>query len=280
MALIKRADADSIAREAVTLHLGDLERQGETLVAEAEARAERILVKARAERDLLIAGAAERGYKAGYAKGHAEGMAKGREAGEAEAVEHTTATISALAEQWGLAMGRFEDARERMLSDARSDIVRLATLFAEKVARRVVELDDATVGRTLEGVLRRVVGPTALTVAVHPDDLGTAERLLPTMVDRIGGSSHASVIADRSIERGGCIVRTSGGGVIDADVRAQIARMVAVLLPDGERADADTADGGPDGDPGGQESSGAACEATDTDEAKGDDPQTGQGEDA
>lgn len=250
MALIKRADADSFAREAVALHLGDLEREGETLIAQARTRAESILAKGRAERDLLIAGAAERGYKAGFSKGYAEGLAKGSEKGESHALESTTAAISALAEQWGLVLTAFEQMRERMVSEARGDIVELAAVFAEKVARRTIELDASIVDRALEAVLRRVIETTTLTIAVHSFDLERAQRLLPTILDRVGGSMHAEIVADDSMGRGSCVARTPAGGVIDAETNAEIARLVEMLLPDpddapeAELGTAPSADGG------------------------------------
>lgn len=232
MALIKRADADTFARQAVSVHLGDLEVEGDALVAEAHTRAEAIVANGRRERDLLVAAGAERGYKAGFTRGHAEGVAKGMETGEARALESTTAAISGLAERWGLVLAKFEDDRDRMLSEARADVVRLAAVFAERVTRRAVGLDPTVVERSMEAVLLRVIGATELSVAVHPGDLELANRLMPAMVDRIGGSGHATVNADSSLSPGSCVARTAGGGVIDASIETEIARMVDALLPD------------------------------------------------
>lgn len=235
MTLIKRAEAETFAKEAVALNLGDLQREGEALVAQARTRAESILAKGRAERDWIVGGASERGYKAGFARGHAEGMIEGREKGEIAAIETTSAAVSALAEQWGLAMVRFEESRDRMLSEARADIVRFAVLFAEKLARCVIDADPAVVERTLEAVVARVAEPTGLAVSVHPDDLEIAGRLMPSLVARLGDSAHASVIADGGVARGGCVVRTAGGGLIDADIETQIDRLVRELLPESSR---------------------------------------------
>jgi len=233
VALIKRADVDSFARDAVAVHLGDLELEGETLIAEARTRADSILAKGRSERDLLIAGAAERGYKAGFARGHAEGVEKGLETGEARALESTTAAISALAEQWGLVLARFEADRDTMISESRMQIVRLAALFAEKVTRRAVELDATVIERTMEAVVRRVIGATELSILVHPDDFVRAGELLPEMLERIGGSAHATVTADESLSPGSCVARTPEGGVIDASISGEIERMVEAVLPGG-----------------------------------------------
>jgi len=232
VALIKRSDADTFARQAVSVHLGDLEVEGDAMVAEASTRAEAIIANGRRERDLLVAGGAERGYKAGFTRGHAEGFTKGLESGETRALESTTSAISGLAEQWGTALARFEDDRDRMLSEARADVVRLAAVFAERVTRRAVDLDQTVVERAMEAVLRRVIGATELSVAVHPDDLERANRLMPAMVDRIGGSGHATINADGSLSPGSCVARTAGGGVIDASIETEIARMIDALLPD------------------------------------------------
>lgn len=233
MALIRRAEAERVAKNAVSLHLGDLRREGDALVAEAKTRAEAIVAEARAERERLVTGARETGYGVGYNKGIAEGIAKGHEDGLAQALESTTATLSGLVESWGLAISRFEDDRERMLAEARSDIVRLAAVFAERVTKRVVELDAGVVERQIEAVLRAAIRPSRLAIVVHPDDAGPAERALPGLLKQLADGEHAELVTDTELERGSCVARMASGAVIDASIRTQIDRLVAELLPDG-----------------------------------------------
>lgn len=246
MGLIKQADAARIAGSAVALHLGDLKREGEEILAAARGEAERVLREARAERERLIGSASEAGYREGYERGYDEGRGKGEEDGQAEALGSSSATLAGLAESWGLALARFEDERERMIDEARSDIVRLAAAFAERVTRRVVALDPgASVAAQIEAVLRAAIRPTRVVIAVHPEDMPRAESALPALMRRIGGTEHAELVEDASLDRGSCIARLPGGGVIDASLTTQVDRLVAAILPGdtGGRADAGGAGG-------------------------------------
>ncbi|HHN77813.1 MAG TPA: hypothetical protein ENK11_03935 [Phycisphaerales bacterium] len=235
MALIKRSEADHFARNAVALDLGDLRREGDALIEQARARAAEIIAEAEAERARLVNGSREIGYDVGYNKGLAEGITEGQQQGMAKALESTSATLAALAESWGLAISRFEAERERMIAEARSDIVELAALFAERVTRRAVSLDASTVERQIEAVLRSVVRPTRLTIAVHPEDRAQAERALPGLMEKLALSEHAEVVGDASLDRGSCVARLAGGAVLDASITGQIDRLVEAMLPDGRR---------------------------------------------
>jgi flagellar biosynthesis/type III secretory pathway protein FliH len=232
MGLIKQADAARIAGNAVALHLGDLKREGEQILAAARGEAERVLREARAERERLVGRANEDGYREGYEQGYREGRARGEEDGQAEALGSTSAALAGLAESWGLGLARFEEERERMIDEARSEIVLLAAVFAERVTRRVVALDTgASVSAQIEAVLRAAIRPTRVVIAVHPEDIARAERALPALMRRFGGSGHAELMGDDTLERGSCVARLPGGGVIDASLTTQIDRLVEAMLP-------------------------------------------------
>ncbi|USN98587.1 MAG: hypothetical protein H6810_10485 [Phycisphaeraceae bacterium] len=47
-----------------------------------------------------------------------------------------------------------------MIAEARTDVVRLAAVFAERVTKRVVELDPAWLSGRSEAVLRAAIRPT------------------------------------------------------------------------------------------------------------------------
>lgn len=242
MALIKRSEADAVSSKAVVFDLGDLRREGDMLIAEARSKAASIIEQAKAERERLVKGSREIGYDVGYNKGLAEGITKGQEQGIAQALESASSALSSLAESWGLAVSRFEADRERMIAEARSDIVKLAAVFAERVTRRAVSLDASVVERQIEAVLRAAIRPTRLTIAVHPEDKAQAERALPGLLERLAGGEHAELVADASLERGSCVARMSGGAVLDASISGQIDRLVAEMMP-GEETPAGPADG-------------------------------------
>ena len=83
----------------------------------------------------------------------------------------------------------------------------------------------------IEAVLGAVVRPTRLTLRVHPDDLHVAKEELPSLVARFDQCTHAELIEDASLSPGSGVATTEGGGRIEADVRAQLERVVAEMLP-------------------------------------------------
>lgn len=231
MALIKRADADRMARQALVLDLGDLVAEGERVKADARKEAERLVIEGRAERERLIADAREKGHAEGYAKGHAEGHAKGVEEGIAKALAQHASRIDALLVAWSVALEQFAGERAALIESARRHVLELAIAIASRIVKRVAAVDPEVVVRQIDEVLQIVLDPSRLRISVHPDDLAAAAAALPALMARFGDDACAQVAADSAVERGACIVRTAEGGLIDAGLSTQLDRLVQVLLP-------------------------------------------------
>src|SRR5690606_4694204 len=98
-----------------------------------------------------------------------------------------------------------------------------------------------------------------LVVAVHPEDAALAEEALPGVVARLRAGAHAELVEDAGLSRGSAVVRTPGGGAVDASIDAQVERMVRALLPGREPRGgsgpgaAPAAEGGGSAPPGGGE---------------------------
>jgi len=233
MALIRQTLANTVARDAIVLDLGDLVRQGDTLKSRAKADAERIIAEAKVERDRLLAAAAEAGHTEGLAKGLQEGHAKGEAAGRAEALAAAGARLKELDERWTAALAEFESNREGMLLEARTDVLRLALAAAEMVTKRAIQMRPEAAADQLAAVLGLLVKPTRLVVAVHPDDVAVLREALPGMSERFSSAAHVELVPDHGLERGSCVAKMGSGGVIDASVRTQLERIVKAMLPEG-----------------------------------------------
>ncbi len=233
MPIIRRADAELIARDAVVLNLHDLERQGADLTRQARAQAEAIVSEAKAERERLLRDAHEEGFKEGREAGLAEGKAAGLEEGRAQAMQELAPALRALSERWGEALDTFLAQRDQMLVEARTDIVRLAALIAERVTKRVTELDPGVVEAQMREALALLSSRTTPRVTVHPEDEPLARQALPELLARFENAEHVELHADPQLERGSCVLRTPTGGEIDATISAQLDRIVADLLPEG-----------------------------------------------
>lgn len=230
MALIRQADLGTAAREAVTLHLGDLARQAEALRQEATAQAQSIVAQAGRKRDQLLAGAREEGLKHGREAGYREGFAAGEQKGMEKALAEQRTRFEQIAQQWEKALAAFSAAREDMLLAARHDTVALAVAIAERVVKRTIETDPEIVSRQAAAVLALLSRPTRLQLRIHPADEPTLRVALPALLQRYTSAEHVEIGLDAALERGSCIARLAGGE-IDASVATQFQRLIDAIAP-------------------------------------------------
>ena len=125
-----------------------------------------IVERAHKERERVMAGAESVGHEKGFERGFEEGKAEGYEQGCVRGNEETKEMIEAVSSRWSRAIDEFDAAREQMLRQARHEVIAFAGVVAQRVTKRVVELDDRVVAEQLEAVLQRVSAPSRLVVAV------------------------------------------------------------------------------------------------------------------
>lgn len=231
MALIKRADVDNYVRDAYVMDLNDLESRGRSCIDAAHAQAAQILADAKKKREELLSTASEDGFTKGHAKGLEEGNAKGVEIGTQEARDLQMQLLDQLSQMWIAQLDAFEQQRDSMLAQARTQIVELGAMIAQRVTRRIVELDPSIVLNQMDAALSCVTEPTRLVLAVHPDDVEIAQQEIPKLIERFSRCEHAQVVTDTTLERGSCVARTSGGGIIDASLTKQLDRIINAILP-------------------------------------------------
>lgn len=230
--MIRRADADAIARDALVLDLDDLGMRGQRMQAEARRRAEEIIAEANAERDRLIATASEEGRAAGMKQGLAEGQAEGRAAGHEAAKQEAAASIAAAVSALESAAAALAEQRQGAIDALRDDAVRLAAVIAERIVKRQAGTDPLVAAAQVEEALKLVARRSALTISVDPADEATVRELLENAsLDR---ADHATLRIAEGVGRGGCVIRSDAGGVIDARIGPLLDEIVGQLLPAGE----------------------------------------------
>lgn len=231
MGMIKRADIEAYTRDAYVMDLSDLEKRGNALVDAANTKATQIIRDAQRERETLISSAKAEGQREGYEAGHREGHAEGLEQGIAQARAEHAQQLEEISAMWTEQLGYFEQHRDAMLEAARLQVVELAAAIAQRVVRRVVELDPSVVCDQLQAVLSSVTESTRLIVRVHPDDADRTREELPKLVDRFASCEHAQVVTDPMLEPGSCVACTVTGGVIDASIGTQLDQIISSMLP-------------------------------------------------
>lgn len=168
------------------------------------------------------------GFDTGYERGYAEGIAAGRSAG-----------LALVSSQAAEALARIESAFESACAEQRA-VASSLVVAATEVALQIAE---AVIGRELE--IATDPGRDALVRALNaaPDDGRLVARLNPGDADVLSagaaslpGSERIEIVADPSVEPGGCLLDTPTGRV-DALVSSALARAGAALRGSDEESD-------------------------------------------
>ncbi len=231
MGLIKRADIEQYTRDAYVMDLDDLERRGKTVIESANAEAKNILAMANAQREKLLATAQEDGYDKGQRDGYEQGYIDGVVNGVEDARKEHAQLLSQLMEVWTKQLNEFESKRDQMLSQARSQVVELAAMLAQRIVRQTVELDPTIVLNQMEAVLSTITETSRLVISVHPDDIELMEHSMKNLLERFATCEHAQIVSDPSLIKGSVVANTTNGGIIDSSINTQLQRVLEAVLP-------------------------------------------------
>lgn len=173
----------------------------EQIIAEAQAAAAALLQQARDEAERLRA--------------HA------RDAGLAEAQATLEQERARLAAQLEAAQAEINAERERFLSQAEPEILKLSFAIAEKIiAQEVSQRPEIVVG-IIRKSIRRIKDKTGLRLRVNPEDLQLVREARADLIASVDGVEHMEVTDDRRVGRGGCVVE-SASGTLDARIATQL----------------------------------------------------------
>src|SRR3954454_22184180 len=175
-----------VARPEPALSYEEAARTARTLVAAAEAEAERIRSEAR---------------DAGFAEGFA--------GGRAGALAEMQPTVAAAAEALSAVRSLEASHADRVEAQA----VELSVAIAEKVVAGAVEVAPARVLDVVRGALRTMIERERVTVLVNPADVALLREAMPDL----------DVHEERRVARGGALLRTAQGE-LDATLEPQLAR--------------------------------------------------------
>lgn len=235
MPLVKNAHARDLLKNAVVLDLGDIRKQAETILQEARNAAERIIIDAHEEAARLTEGASQRGHEDGHARGltegHAEGVDTGQREGEAAAREQLAEQLKTIEQAWVAALEDWNARRAAQLEEGRRDLLRFSLAIAERIVGRMPQHDATRVRDQVSEAIDLLIDRTKLTVRVHPRDSSMVKSHLPGILSQLGAGSDATLKADPSVTRGGCIVSTPDGEV-DGQLETQLERIVEGVLPE------------------------------------------------
>ena len=160
-----------------------------------------------------------------------EAFAKGYEQGERAGLQAGSARAEAMLQRLAQTLEELAGLRREMIRQTERQMVQLALAVAKRIVRREVALDGNLTLSMARLALDRLGDSTAVTVRLHPEDLAA----IADGGDR-WDRPHLTVVADRDIGRGGCVVESDFGS-IDASVEAQFQELARALLADEGQAE-------------------------------------------
>ena len=108
-----------------------------------------------------------------------DGFEAGRAEGRASALEESAAALAAVERGWLEATACWEEDRWRIMDGCEASVVELAWCLAEKIVRRVANVDRTVVLAQIDEALAHVMRPTRVTVRIHSADRPVVEETMP-----------------------------------------------------------------------------------------------------
>jgi flagellar assembly protein FliH len=235
--VIKAPQAIAQADRFTGFSLRDVQDEAREIIARARSEAETIRADAQRRAEQLR----EQAHRDGYQAGEAKGLTEGREAGHAEALARAQAQFaesqSMLTNALTAALDDADRAKRTLLAEAYQDLIDLAMAVAERVIKRIGQVDRQAAVENAREAVDLAGRRTDMVLEVHPDDYDA----ISTFVESLFGPEadaqrdHVRIVAEPAMARGGCRFR-SAAGAVDATLEAQIERVTHLLLPQREDA--------------------------------------------
>lgn len=210
--------------------MADIEKHAKAIVIAAKVRAERFIHAAQQEAEELKRKAHAEALVEGKKEGLAQGIEAGRKLGKDEALAEQREQLAGLVATLTQMTHELDASRLKLESDAQQAVVALAIAIAERVTKRQGLLDPEVAKANVEEALRLVVHSTDVRIAIHPSQKDQLAEVLPRIMAQWPNLKHVDLIADGTLEPGGCRV-FSGGGQIDGDLQLQLDRIARELVP-------------------------------------------------
>ena len=153
------------------------------------------------------------------ARGYEDGFAAGRD----EAVRQVNEQARALLDQLAAAVRSFESRRQRTFDALTAEVAQFAYATVEAMLDRELQLAASPVRDSIERALRMTPDRVHAVVRVNPADVDIVGQ-----IDESTFGRSVEVVADPSVERGGCVVRADDCEV-DAQFGAALQRLRNVL---------------------------------------------------
>jgi flagellar assembly protein FliH len=156
-----------------------------------------------------------------------DAFAKGFQQGERAGAEAAGAQARGLLRRLAGAVDEVSSTRQGMIRRTEKQVVELAMAIAKQMLQRELNVDRGLLLGMARVALDRLGDFEAATIRLHPDD----HAMVTASPDRTWASAQLTVVADASIERGGCLVQCEAG-LMKVGLDSQFVELARTLLGD------------------------------------------------
>lgn len=211
----------------------DIESEAARIIEQARAEAERVLAAAREQAVRDARDVREQQRREGFAQGQAEGLAAAREEAARSALAAARKQLDSLAATLATAAEQVDRNKHNLLAQAETELIQLAMAIARRVCKTEAVRTSDTACQNARQVLEQAAGEHDPVLHVHPDELDTLRATLPQVAGHLEQIEHVEIVADESVERGGCVLHTREG-TVDGTLDAQLDAVASALVAGGE----------------------------------------------
>lgn len=148
--------------------------------------------------------ARQKAMEEGFAQGSQEGYAQGYARGHQEAMQ----TLEQILDGFQGMAGQVQAAQAAALEEARTDLIKLAVVIAEKMLRRELQRDASFPAQVVDALVHRVETKKTATLRLASATLERwRQQDVPTMIQQKG----IDIVADDSLAPGDFILETDWG---------------------------------------------------------------------
>ncbi len=138
--------------------------------------------------------------------------------GEKAGMEIAEKKVEAIMRRYSETLLELGQLRTDLYAQVEREVVKLALEVAKKIVHREIQADKEVIQTLVKVALSNVAEKTAVTVHLHPTDYNFILERKNELSLSDHGVREVALLADRSIERGGCLVKTECG---DIDARIE-----------------------------------------------------------
>jgi len=154
-----------------------------------------------------------------------EGLAQGKQQALAEAREEARRLLESVEK----VVRAIRQTEQRWAAQAEKNVIRLSLRIARAVLGREAQTDQALLRESVRKALEKFTERSPLVVRLHPDDKAAWSSLAEELQGAYAPLRQIEVVADKAVERGGCVVE-SEEKTVDATPTAQLDAIEEELL--------------------------------------------------